>query len=133
MHASLSGRRVRVQFALDLVDELEVEGEEAAQVGHDHQEVLAAVGGGGGRGGPMPTGGFWGGGGGASASRSSSSTRASRSAISPRRATRLSRVGPSPTRSQINRRTSASLLTGSKRAGVRAYSRSASSPCSVSE
>ena len=53
--------------------------------------------------------------------------------MSSRSVATLSRVTSSPTRSAISRRSSASDFSGVNVTGVRAYSRSASSPLSVSE
>ncbi len=52
--------------------------------------------------------------------------------MSSRSVARLSRVRASPTRSAINSRNNGSLFTGVNDTGVRAYSRNASSPLSVS-
>ena len=51
--------------------------------------------------------------------------------MSSRSVAMLARVTGSPTRSAISMRSSASLFTGVKRTGVRAYSRSASIPRSL--
>ena len=68
-----------------------------------------------------PSAGTCGGGGSRRRPASVSRRRSRRSAMSSRSAIRLSRVGPSPTRSATSSRSSGSLLTGVKRAGVRAH------------
>ena len=87
--------------------------EQAAQEPHDEQQVLAPVGQ-------------------RLRARLGLGDRAERSAISSRSVATLARVAASPTRSAISRRISSSLLTGVKRTGVAAHSRSASRPLSVS-
>ena len=52
--------------------------------------------------------------------------------MSLRSVAKLSRVGASPTRSAINSRSNGSLFRGVNEIGVRAHSRNASSPVSVS-